>query len=73
MITLTGVAWIHVRQIQFADSDLPLDVRWTDVTTWEIDVPGVTELIVEADDFDGDGDLTSEDLVIAFQFGHFQV
>ena len=56
MMTLTGTAWINVRQIQLVDSDLPLDVTWTDVTTWKIDVPvlpGVTELIVEAYDFQG--------------------
>ena len=57
LVTIAGDAWINVREIHLAGSQQPLEVTWTDVTRWQVDVPVLTEvtkLTFEAYDFQGE-------------------
>ncbi|MCA9215413.1 MAG: tandem-95 repeat protein, partial [Planctomycetales bacterium] len=54
--TLTGSGWVDVRTIQLQGSDVPLDITWTDPSTWRINVPvspGTNDVVLEAYDFQG--------------------
>jgi len=49
-----GRAWIDVRQIRVADTRAPLDLTWTDLVTWQADVPvdtGQSAITLEAYDW----------------------
>ena len=55
-IALSGRGWVNVRQIRLAGQPQPLDVRWTDTTTWQATIPlqpGRNDLHLEAIDFAG--------------------
>ncbi len=55
-VTLTGDAWVNVREIHLAGSQAALPVHWTDVTQWQVDVPvtqGSNAISLEAYDFQG--------------------
>jgi hypothetical protein len=54
---LRGDGWIDVREIRLAGSEEPLEVKWTDNNSWEIDMPlaeGANELDLEAYNFRGE-------------------
>ncbi|MCH8921798.1 MAG: lamin tail domain-containing protein [Planctomycetes bacterium] len=55
--TIRGDGWIDVREIRLAGSEDPLDVRWTDNNSWQINMPlaeGANELNFEAYNFRGE-------------------
>ena len=54
--TLEGTGWVNVREIRPAGSDQPFGVNWTNVNTWQLDVPvgfGANPIVLEAYDFQG--------------------
>jgi hypothetical protein len=54
-VTLNGDGWVNVRTIRLAGGP-PLDVRWTDSNSWQVQVPvapGVNNVMLEAVDFGG--------------------
>ncbi|MEM9656721.1 MAG: lamin tail domain-containing protein, partial [Planctomycetota bacterium] len=53
--TLEGAGWIDVRNLRVAGSETPLEVTWTGVDTWRIEVPlapGANDVTIEAYDFE---------------------
>ena len=55
--TLTGAAWIDVKQIRINDSPEPVTPTWSDANTWSITVPvepGTNQITLTAMDFQGD-------------------
>lgn len=53
---LEGDGWVDVREIYLAGSDEPLEVTWTDETSWRVTVPlgpGPNELTLTALDYEG--------------------
>ena len=53
-VTLEGSGWINIRQLRLAGTEQPLDVEWTDRTTWKTNIPihfGDNTIVVEALDF----------------------
>ena len=52
--TLSGNGWVDVREIRLVGSDEPLDVRWTDMDSWQVTVrldAGANDLTFEAYDY----------------------
>ncbi|MBN2474881.1 MAG: lamin tail domain-containing protein [Pirellulales bacterium] len=57
VVTIEGQGWIDVRQVRLAGSEEPLDVSWTDRTTWQVSfpiAPGPNALTFEAIDYEGE-------------------
>ncbi len=55
-VTLDGKGWINVRHIQLEGAEQPLELEWTDTTTWRTTVPlqpGLNPLALQAIDFSG--------------------
>ena len=56
VVTLEGTGWINVRQLRLAGTNEPLDVQWTNQTTWNVNIPirfGDNEIVLEAFDYQG--------------------
>jgi hypothetical protein len=54
--TIAGTGWVDVRTIRLEGSDLPLEIEWTDPSTWEVTVPaspGTNDVTLTAYDFQG--------------------
>ena len=55
-IAISGQGWVDVRNLQLQGAESPLEVQWTDATTWRAVVPiasGSQDFTVEAYDFQG--------------------
>ena len=55
-VTLSGNAWIDVREILISGTSSPLPVTWVDADTWEVNVPllaGANPITLTALDFQG--------------------
>ena len=62
LATIRGNGWIDVRQIRHAGSEEPLNVRWTDEDSWEIEIPvALGENQIELQAFDFRGNLIASD------------
>lgn len=54
---IRGKGWVDVRQIRLVGAEDPLEVEWTDATTWQAEIPvaiGSHDYTVESIDFSGD-------------------
>ncbi len=50
-VTLAGQGWVDVKNIRIAGAAIPLEVTWTSINTWEVDVPlaiGLNAISLEA-------------------------
>lgn len=73
LTTLTGNAWINVRQIRIQGSPLPLTVTWTGASTWEVQVPvniGANAFTIEAIDYQGE--IVSTDTITVSGTGNIE-
>ncbi|HJQ81411.1 MAG TPA: lamin tail domain-containing protein, partial [Lacipirellulaceae bacterium] len=64
--TLEGTGWIDVRNIYLAGSDVPLEVTWTGINTWQLEVPlapGANQVTLQAYDFEA-GLIASDTITI---------
>jgi hypothetical protein len=55
-ITLDGLGWVNVREIRIDGQTQPLDVEWTDTTTWQATIPlqpGENQLTLQAINYSG--------------------
>jgi hypothetical protein len=56
-VTLTGRGWVDVRGIRLAGSGIPLEIVWTNTTTWTAAVPlslGTNVIALEAVNYSGE-------------------
>ncbi len=54
--TIEGTAWVDVREIRLAGSEIPLELRWTSESAWQTEIPveeGTRDWTLEAYDFQG--------------------
>ena len=78
-ITMTGTAWVDVREFRHVASNLPLEVRWDTPTTWSVQVPldvNTSVVSIAAYDFQGEwvGEATAvPDLVATNRLDNFRL
>jgi len=56
VVAITGNGWLDIRELRLNGSDVPLEVTWTDETTWRALVPisaGSQTLTIEAYNYQG--------------------
>jgi hypothetical protein len=64
--TLEGTGWIDVRNVYVAGSVVPLEVTWTGINTWRLEVPlapGANQVTLQAYDFEA-GLIASDTITI---------
>lgn len=56
-VLLEGTGWCNIRTIRVAGSEVPLNVEWDSINTWDTVIPletGANHIVLEAYDFNGD-------------------